>query len=200
MLGYFLSQQLSTAVTTHSIPPPRPRGRPAGEPTTRLRVPESQVPAVVAYLSTYREAATVHSPRPIDLMPATVGLIAFASRIRAGFPSPADDYVEDVICLNRHLIRAGHEEATFILRVEGWSMIGPGIHDGDEVVVDRAQSPKEGSTVVAVVNGDLTIKTLRFRDGKPVLVAANPHFVDKTFAEGEELVIWGVVTYSLHRV
>jgi DNA polymerase V len=163
-------------------------------------VPQSQLPAVVAYLDAYRQPTLAHSPRPVDLTPATAGLIVFTSRVRAGFPSPADDYIEDVIDLNHHLIRPGHEAATFILRVEGWSMIGIGIFHGDEVVVDRAQSPKEGSTVVAIVNGDLTIKTLKFQDGIPVLVAANPHFAEKTFAEGEELVIWGVVTYVLHRV
>ncbi len=178
----------------------RQRGRPVSEPTARVRVPESQLPAVVAYLNAYRQPTRAHTPRPVSLTPSTVGLIAFTSRVPAGFPSPADDYIEDVIDLNRHLIRAGHEEATYILRVEGWSMIGLGIHHGDEVVVDRSLTPKEGSTVVAIVNGELTIKTLRFRDGVPVLVAANPHFSDKTFAEGEELLIWGVVTYALHRV
>jgi len=187
-------------VTTHISPPARPRGRPAGEPTTRVRVPDSQLPAVVAFLDAYRQPTRALAPRPVSLTPSTVGLIAFTSRVRAGFPSPADDYIEDVIDLNRHLIRPGNEEATFILRVEGWSMICLGIHHGDEVVVDRSLTPKEGSTVVAIVNGELTIKTLRFRDGVPVLVAANPHFADKTFAEGEELLVWGVVTYVLHKV
>lgn len=130
----------------------------------------------------------------------SIGLVIFATRVRAGFPSPADDYVEDVLDLNRHLIRAGHEDATFVLRVEGWSMIGAGIFDGDEVIVDRALAAKEGSIVVAVVNGDLTIKRLRFREGMPVLCAENPHFADRTFADGEELVIWGVVTRSLHKL
>jgi len=123
-----------------------------------------------------------------------VALVAFASRVRAGFPSPADDYIEDVLDLNRHLIAHGHEEATYVLRVEGWSMIGAGIFDGDEVIVDRA------SVVVAVVNGDLSIKRLQFRKGLPVLVAENAHFTDREFKEGEELVIWGVVTRVLHKV
>lgn len=169
-----------------------------GEPTQPIRVPESQVPAVVAYLDSYRQPTRVHSPRPVSLDPSTVGLVAFASRVRAGFPSPADDYIEDVIDLNRHLIRQGHESATYVLRVEGWSMIGAGIYHGDEVIVDRAIEAREGRVVVAVVNGDLTIKRLQFREGKPVLVAENPHFADRTFAEGEELVIWGVVTRVLH--
>lgn len=185
-------------MSTPSEPTKRPRGRPAGEPNTRLRIPNSQLPAVVAFLDAYRQPVRAHSPRPVSLNASTVGLIAFASRVRAGFPSPADDYIEDVLDLNRHLIRQGHEEATFVLRVEGWSMIGAGIHHGDEVIVDRALEAREGRVVVAVVNGDLTIKRLQFREGKPVLVAENPHFADRTFSEGEELVIWGVVTRVLH--
>lgn len=102
--------------------------------------------------------------------------------------------------LNRHLIRQGHEDATFVLRVEGWSMMLAGIHDGDEVIVDRALTAKEGSVVVAVVNGDFAIKRLRFRAGLPVLCSENPHFSDREFKEGEELVIWGVVTRVLHKV
>ena len=141
-----------------------------------------------------------HRPRAVGLEMPSRGVVAFANRVRAGFPSPADDYVEDVLDLNRHLIRAGHEDATFVLRVEGWSMIGAGIFDGDEVIVDRALQAREGSIVVAVVNGDLTIKRLRFRDGRPVLCPENPHFTDRTFADGEELVIWGVVTRSLHKL
>jgi DNA polymerase V len=180
--------------------PPRPRGRPAGEPTVRLRVPESQAPAVVAYLDARRAQATGHNPRPVSLEQPTVLLVAFASRVRAGFPSPADDYIEDVCDLNRHLIAQGHEDATFVLRVEGWSMIGAGIFDGDEIMVDRAVTAKDGHVIVAVVNGDFTIKRLRFRKGLPVLVAENPHFSDREFKEGEELQVWGVVTRVLHKL
>jgi DNA polymerase V len=185
---------------TDTQPTRRGPGRPPGEPTVRLRVPESQLPAVVAYLDAYRQPATAHDPRPINLDSPAAGLVAFTSRVRAGFPSPADDYIEDVLDLNRHLIRQGHEEATFVLRIEGWSMLGAGIHDGDEIIVDRAVAPAEGRIVVAVVNGDLTVKRLKFAEGQPVLVAENPHFKDITFRDGEELVIWGVVTRVLHRV
>ena len=139
------------------------------------------------------------NPRPIAPR-ATVLVRKMAHSTSAGFPSPADDYIEDVLDLNRHLIAHGHEEATYVLRVEGWSMIGAGIFDGDEVIVDRAKAPKENSVVVAVVNGDLSIKRLQFRKGLPVLVAENAHFTDREFKEGEELVIWGVVTRVLHKV
>ena len=179
-----------------------------GEPTQPLRVPHSQVPTVLAYLEHWRAGtvlplepgtAVAQDARPLAVT-GTTGPIRFSAAVPAGFPSPADDYVQECIDLNRHLIRQGHEAATFILRVEGWSMLGAGIHDGDEIVVDRALTPSEGRIVVAVVNGQLTIKRLRFREGQPVLIAENPHFADRTFAEGEELEIWGVVTRVLHKV
>ena len=120
------------------------------------------------------------------------------SRIAAGFPSPTDDYVEKQIDLNTHLIQ--HKEATFILRVSGWSMRDAGIFDGDEIIVDRAIIPVDGKIVVAAINGDLTVKRLR-RIGSAVhLVAENPEFPVIILKEGEELCIWGVVTRVLHRV
>lgn len=120
--------------------------------------------------------------------------------VQAGFPSPADDYIENVLDLNRHLIRQGHEAATFVVRVAGWSMIGAGIHDGDEILVDRAIDPREGHVVVACRNGELTIKRLRTRKGKLVLAAENPHFADIEPQDGEEWAIWGVATRVLHKL
>ena len=154
----------------------------------------------VIHLISRRQPALAHDPRPIARDSSASGVVSFQSPVPAGFPSPAQDYIEDVLDLNRHLIRAGHEDATFVLRVSGWSMLGAGIHDGDEIIVDRAVTPAEGRVVVAVVNGELTIKRLKFVEGSPVLAAENPHFKDITFKEGEELMIWGVVTRVLHRV
>jgi DNA polymerase V len=169
------------------------------ESTRQIRVPQSQASTVLAFLDAYRQDSKASDPRAVVLSPPRMPLTAYLSRVPAGFPSPAADYAEE-LDLNHHLIVQGHAEATFILRVSGHSMIGAGIFDGDEVLVDRALTPKEGSVVVAAVNGDLTIKRLTFRSGKPVLQAENPHFADRTFAEGEELSIWGVVTRVLHRV
>lgn len=120
--------------------------------------------------------------------------------VAAGFPSPADDYIEDVLDLNKHLIRQGHEAATFVVRVSGWSMMGAGIHDGDEIVVDRAIEPRDGHVVVACRNGELTIKRLRTRNGKVVLVAENAHYADLEPRDGEEWAIWGVATRVLHKL
>ena len=137
------------------------------------------------------------SPQPVGGHHRCI-LPLMVSRIAAGFPSPADDYVEKQIDLNTHLIL--HREATFILRVTGWSMRDAGIFDGDEIIVDRAITPVDGKIVVAAINGDLTVKRLR-RIGRAVhLVAENPEFPAIILQEGEELCIWGVVTRVLHRV
>lgn len=170
------------------------------EPSKQVRVPQSQAEAVVSFLAAYRDDKTLATdPRSLMSNPPSVPLRSFLSAVPAGFPSPAADYSE-ALDLNQHLIVQGHAESTFVLRASGHSMIGAGIFDGDELVVDRALKPKEGSVVIAVVNGDLTVKRLIFRNGEPVLQAENPHFADRTFAEGEELSIWGVVTRVLHRV
>lgn len=126
----------------------------------------------------------------------TIPLLGF--RIPAGFPSPADDYLEGRIDLNEHLIQ--HKEATFILRVKGWSMIKAGIHDGDELIVDRSLEPVDGKIVVAVVNGQMTVKRLYKKRGVIKLLAENADFADIEFKDGHELTIWGVVTRVLHKV
>jgi len=170
------------------------------EPSRQVRIPLSQVDTVVSFLAAYKDdSAKASNPRAMVSGPPPMPLTAYVSKVPAGFPSPAQDYEEE-LDLNSLLIIQGHTEATFILRVTGHSMIGCGIFDGDEIIVDRALKAKEGSVVVAVVNGDMTIKRLVFDKGLPVLKAENPHFADRKFAEGEELSIWGVVTRVLHRV
>lgn len=166
-----------------------------GEPTQPIRVPESQVSTVVAFLDAYRQDTTAEHPQPVTVAP-DLNLVAFISRVPAGFPSPAADY-EEHLNLGTEMIIPGHESATFVLQVRGWSMHGAGIFDGDRVVVDRALNPVKGDVVVAIVNNDLTIKTLGEQDGKPVLIPENSHFPKITFDEGDELVVWGVVTHCL---
>ncbi|TBR40486.1 MULTISPECIES: LexA family protein [Dyella] len=175
-------------------------GRPVSEPTQRLRVPESQVPTVLAYLDAYRQGSSLDTPRPLSLLPSTVALTAFTSRVPAGHPSPADDQVEDVVDLNQHLIIQGHEPSTYIVRVSGWSMIGAGIFDNDEVLVDRALKPRQGDIVVALVNNELSIKRLGMVDGHVALLPENAHFKPIVFKEGETLELWGVVTRCLRNL
>lgn len=134
--------------------------------------------------------------RPVS-DPVGVPRPLFASRVPAGFPSPAEDYVEGQLDLNEHLIR--HREATFFVRAQGHSMIGAGIRDGDLLVVDRALTPGDGDIVIAVVDGELTVKRLELDGGQVSLQAENPCYGPIEFREGQELTVWGVVTSVVHR-
>lgn len=168
-----------------------------GEATQPVRVPQSQVETVVAYLDAYRQPAIAEQPRPVMTEPSAIQLISIAQRIPAGWPSPAADYLDDTIDLNAELIIPGHADATFVLRVSGWSMMLAGIMDGDRIVVDRAIDPQKGDIVVAVINNDLTVKRLGEIDGHVALIPENPHFQPIVMKEGDELVVWGVVTHCL---
>ena len=117
--------------------------------------------------------------------------------LSAGFPSPAGDYAEDGLDLNTYLIQ--NKPATFMFTVRGESMIVAGIHDGDKVVVDRALKPQHKDLVVAVVNGEYTIKRLFKYKGRIELCPENPDFPSITFSEGQELQIWGVVVGVVRR-
>jgi DNA polymerase V len=118
-------------------------------------------------------------------------------RVPAGFPSPADDFAVTRHDLNELLIT--HPAATFMWQVGGKSMIEAGIDDGDVLVVNRALTPNHRDIVVAQVDGDFTVKYLHKRAGKVRLVAANPTYPDITFAEGQELIVCGVVTAAIKR-
>jgi DNA polymerase V len=118
--------------------------------------------------------------------------------IAAGFPSPAADYTEDRLDLNRYLIHK--PSATFIFTVKGDSMTGAGILDGDKVIVDRTRTPRHGNIVVAVVDGDFTIKRLFLKNGQVELHPENPAFPPITLQEESVLVVWGVVTGLVRRI
>lgn len=172
-------------------------GRPPGIPTVRLRVPEEHADDIKAFLAA--EAMTrALRPRRTTSSDTRARVPYFVVKVPAGFPSPAEQYLQDEVDLNRHLIVPGHEASTFVIRVEGWSMIGAGIFDGDELVVDRAFEQPVGRVVVAALNGTMTVKRLRRQDGKLVLLAENPHYPNRTIAEGDEFEVWGVVIRVLH--
>lgn len=120
----------------------------------------------------------------------------FASGVSAGFPSPADDYVEGRLDLNQFMVK--HPAATFFVRVSGDSMIGAGIHDGDILVVDRSLEPVSGRVVIAVVNGELTVKRLFRCKGKARLLAENPGYPPIELTEETACEVWGVVTFVIH--
>ena len=116
--------------------------------------------------------------------------------VAAGFPSPALDGREEGFSLDAHVIK--HPEYTFIATVAGDSMEGAGIFHGDWLVVDSSLTPEDGDVVVAVLDGELTVKRLLSRDGRPMLHAENPRYPDFVPSEHGDVVIWGVVTGSFH--
>jgi DNA polymerase V len=120
----------------------------------------------------------------------------FEAKVPAGFPSPAADYEEDRLDLNRHLIK--NPAATFFVRVAGDSMEGAGIHHGDLLVVDRSIEPRDKSIVIAVINGELTVKRIRIRGRKITLEPENKRYAAQEIAEESEFEVWGVVTNVIH--
>ena len=117
----------------------------------------------------------------------------------AGFPSPATDYIEEDIDLNIHLIK--NVPATFIIRVQGKSMMDVGIYDGDLLVVDKSLKPKNFSTVVANVHDDLVVKNFVKEKNEQFLTSGSKKIEDKiTINNDSEIFIWGVVTYVIHSV
>ncbi|MEH0110665.1 translesion error-prone DNA polymerase V autoproteolytic subunit [Tersicoccus sp. MR15.9] len=118
--------------------------------------------------------------------------------VPAGFPSPAQDYYDGGLDLNEHLIH--DRTSTFVVRVAGDSMTGAGISDGDELVVDRAREPVDGSVVVAILDGELTVKRMRITRFGVVLQAENPDYPDVRVPELADLSIWGVATTCLHHL
>ncbi len=136
-------------------------------------------------------------PLPVADTLSLLPLSLMSSEVRAGFPSPADDFAESSLDLNELMIQ--HKEATFFCRVKGRSMEGAGIFEGDLLVIDRAITPRSGCIVVAAVDGELTVKRFMQRNGQVQLEAASPKFPPITFHDGQELQVWGVVTGSVRR-
>jgi len=122
----------------------------------------------------------------------------FLVPVSAGYPSPADDYLDGKLDLNAHLIK--HPAATFFVRVTGDSMIEAGIHSGDLLIVDRALTPVDNSVVIAVVNGELTVKRLCLRGGHLCLLPSNGQYLPLPIDETTNFEVWGVVTHVIHAV
>lgn len=179
-------------------------GRPAlGEKSSVVRVPDGLKPAVQALLARYRIQREEQPPSafppeisgPAESPPALF-LPLYGETVPAGFPSPASDYVRDRLDLNQLLVR--HPEATFFVQAKGHSMLGAGIHDGDKLVVDRALQPRHGHVVIAVVDGEFTVKRLYQQGGVCKLRAENPEYPDIVPRDGQSFEIFGVVTSVIH--
>ena len=116
--------------------------------------------------------------------------------VSAGFPSPADDYTEENIDLNEHLI--SNPFSTFFLRVKGDSMINAGIKDKDLIIVDKSLIAKPGDIVIAMIDGEFTIKRLSIKNNELYLKSENHNYPDFRFKNHIDVQIWGVVIYSIH--
>ncbi len=191
------------------------RGRRVGtgkfkEPTTVVRIPVSQKTAVSNFLETYTrrqqqglfklnlDAVEVFQLPELGAKPVSIPL--FNSKVRAGFPSPADDHVEKRLNPNDFLI--DQEDATFFVTIQGESMIDVGLLPGDKAVVDRSKIATIGDIVVASIDGDFTIKILnRTKAGNPRLLPANStgQYTPIEIKEEMQFEIWGVVTGSFRR-
>jgi DNA polymerase V len=137
-------------------------------------------------------------PVPVDPDALAVHLRKCAWKVAAGFPSPAADHVEERIDINSHLIR--NKEASFLFGVKSDSMVGIGIYPGDTLLVDRSIEAKHNDIVLAVLDGNFTVKRLYKRGGVVRLVAENNLYPPIAVKEGQELMVWGVVTYNLHKL
>ncbi len=162
----------------------RPKGlNPYGEATKPVRIPLSRITGVMAFL----ESGEHRFALPL-----------YASTVRAGFPSPADDYIDCKLDLNTHLIQ--HPAATFFVKASGDSMKNAGIQSGDMLIVDRSLEASHGRIVIAAIDGELTVKRLSRQDNLVQLLPENPAYSPITITGEENLVIWGVVTHVIHQV
>ncbi len=177
----------------------RPKGRNAyGEATQPVRIPLSLLEPVGQLLKNF---AKLRNSKELDILsPLSVGkqlhIPLYSSNVQAGFASPADDFVEEYLDLNDLLVK--REEATFFVRVAGRSMVNAGILPGDILIVDRSLEAKHGKIVIAVVEGEVTVKRLNIINGAVILKAENPQYKD--IPVNGELHIWGVVTSVIHQV
>lgn len=160
----------------------RPKGRNAyGEATKPIRIPQSKIDRVLTYLQ---------NSMIFDLP-------LYSNKVSAGFPSPADSDIECKLDLNTYLIK--HPAATFFLRVSGASMQNAGIQSGDLLIVDKSLEPSDGKIVIAAIDGALTVKRLVKKAGRVQLVPENEGYPIIEVQEGQDLVIWGVVTHVIHQ-
>ena len=160
----------------------RPRGQGQyGEKTKALRIPLSKVKYISEVVST-----------------GLYEIPLYSNKVAAGFPSPADDYLEDKIDLNQYLVK--HPASTFLVRASGESMINAGIFPDDILVVDRSLKAEDGKVVIAVVDNELTVKRYRKKGKKIILEPENDAYDPIVIPHESEAFVWGVVTNVIHNL
>lgn len=177
-----------------------------GEETSVLRIPTSQSPIIKDFLAAYQRKKLADDIDAItdfewpSLNAAPMKLPLYSSKVSAGFPSPAEDHVEKRLDPNDYLI--DQQDATFFVTIQGQSMIDLGLLPGDKAVVDRSKQASIGDIVLAVLDGEFTIKTLsRSKEGNIRLLPANSTGAYSPINITEEMnfEVWGVVTGSFRR-
>lgn len=128
----------------------------------------------------------------------SIGQWLIEQGISAGFPSPADDFKEIRISLDRELVK--NRDSTFYARVSGESMIGAGLDDGDLLVIDRSLDPKNGKIAVCLIDGEFTVKRIKKEKNKFYLMPENNQYKPIELKKGNELTIWGLVEYVIKKV
>lgn len=123
--------------------------------------------------------------------------LPLAEGIKAGFPSPAQDYIDLAFDLNKELVK--NPSSTFYGRVRGNSMVDEGINDGDILVIDKSLPPADGRKAVCYIDGEFTLKTIRIRKDGIYLMPANPDYKPIKVTEENDFVVWGIVTYVIHK-
>jgi DNA polymerase V len=182
----------------------RPLGRNAyGESTTPVRIPNSKLAVISDYLQRCafrKDIDAIDREQIVKSEPAgqSVALPLYSVKVAAGFPSPADDHIEKRLNIHEYLVK--QEDATFMVTITGLSMRDAGLLPKDIAIVDRSKSAAIGQIVLAVVDGEFTIKQLGMtEDGQPLLLPANPEFKPIVIHEDMSFEIWGVVTGSIRK-
>lgn len=171
-----------------------------GEPTKAVRLPISIADKVLSSLSSNNnpeiKSGTIVQSVLKSESNTKINLPLYLNPVAAGIPAPTEDYIDDNIDLNRHLVK--HPETTFLVRVAGESMKDAGIHPNDMLIVDRSLEVINGQVVIAVVNGELTVKRILKNKEKLFLMPENESFKPIEIDEHTDLHIWGVVTNVIH--
>ena len=183
-------------------------GRPKGsgkyrEPTKAIRVPEGSITYIKEFLENYPNVTTIASATShkvdstLDDNIVRLEIPLFSSTVAAGYPSQAEDHVEETLDLNEYMVQ--RPDSTFMLRVEGESMKNAGIMPDDILVVDRSLKAAHKKIVIAAIDGELTVKRLYHRGGLVKLLPENPAYPEIEIESEADLVIWGVVIGSFRR-